>query len=68
MKYCYLFLIFFIAFLLCFYTKEYKSTIQFIRKYNLQTNTSSVNIIANIIVYTLGIIDISICIWALFNI
>lgn len=68
MVYSFLFLIFFILCLLCFYTKEHKSTIQFKRKYNIQTNMSSVNIIAHIIVYTLGIIDISICVWALFNI
>ena len=68
MIYIYLFLIFFSLGVLFFYTKELKSTIQFKRKYNIQTNTSSVEIITDIAVYALSVINISICVWALFGI
>lgn len=68
MVYIYLFLIFFSLGVLFFYTKELKSTIRFKRKYNIKTNTSSVEIITDIAVYTLSVINISICVWALFGI
>lgn len=57
MVYTYLFLIFFSLGLLCFYTK-----------YNIKNNTSSVETIIDIAVYTLSVINISICVWALFGI
>lgn len=57
MVYIYLFLIIFTLCLLYFYTK-----------YNIKTNTSTGEIIIDIAVYTLSVINIGICVWALFGI
>lgn len=68
MVYIYLFLIIFTLGILFFYTKEIKSSIRFKRKNNIKTNNSSVEIITDIAVYTLSVINISICVWALLGI
>lgn len=68
MVYIYLFLIIFTLGILFFYTKELNSTIRFKRKYNIKTNTSSVEIITYIVVYTLYVINIGICVWTIFGI
>lgn len=57
MVYIYLFLIVFSLCILCFYTK-----------YNIKTITSGVEKIIDIAVYTLSVINIGICVWALFGI
>ena len=62
-----LFFIFFTIGLLCFYTKCVVSSIQFKRKYNIKPNITSVEIIGIIVIYTIGLIDIGICVWPLFN-
>ena len=67
MMYGCLFLLFFIVFLLCFHTDNMISSIRFKRKYNIRISISDVEIIAHIIIYTLGLINISISIWALLN-
>lgn len=55
--------------LLCFYTKcIVAKTIRFKRNHNLKIMFSDVEIITHIVVYTFGIMDIGICIWALVNI
>lgn len=68
MVYIYLFLIIFTLGILFFYTKEIKSSIRFKRKNNIKTNISSFDIISDTVVYTLSVINISICVWALFGI
>ena len=57
-----------IIFVLFFYTKGIILTIQFKKKYNIKTSTSSVEIISHILVYTFSLVNIGICVWALFNI
>lgn len=64
----YLFLIFFSLGILWFYTDSNISSIRFKRKYNIKPSMTSVEIITGITVYTLSIINISICVWALFGI
>ena len=61
-------IIIFIIIVLFFYTKGIISTIQFKKKYNIKTSTSSVEIICHILVYTFSLVNIGICVWALFNI
>lgn len=53
--------------ILCYCTYSMISSIQFKRKHNIQPIMTSVQIIGHIVVYTAGLIDIGICIWALFN-
>ena len=59
-------------FVLFFYTKGIILSIRFKRIYNriynIKTSISSVEIIGHIIVYSLSIINISICVWLLFKI
>lgn len=62
-----LYLLILTVFILFFYTKGIIKSIQFKKKYNIKTGISSVEIICHIIAYTFGFIDISVCIWALFN-
>lgn len=62
------FIIILIIFVLFFYTKGIISSIQFKKKYNIKTSTSSVEIICHILVYTFSLVNIGICVWALFNI
>ena len=61
-------IIIFIIFVLFFYTKGIILAIQFKKKYNIKTSTSSVEIIGHILVYTFSLVNIGICVWALFNI
>lgn len=63
------FILLFLTFLLlCFYTKcIVAKTIRFKRNHNLKIRFSDVEIIWHIAVYTFGIMDIGICIWALVN-
>lgn len=53
--------------ILCYCTYCIISSIQFKRKRNIQPIMTSVQIIGHIVVYTVGLIDIGICVWALFN-
>lgn len=53
--------------ILCYCTYSTISSIRFKRKYNIKPIITSVQIIGHIVVYTAGIINIGICIWALFN-
>lgn len=53
--------------ILCYCTYSTISSIRFKRKYNIKPIMTSVQIIGHIVVYTAGIINIGICVWALFN-
>lgn len=64
----YLLLIILIVLVLFFYTKGIISSIRFNRKYNIKTSISSDETTSHIVVYTLILINIGICVWALFNI
>lgn len=66
MYFCFI-LIFLILVVLYFYTKSIISSIHFKRKYNIKTSISHIEIIGHIIVYTLSLINIGICVWALFS-
>lgn len=50
------------------YTKGIVSSIRFNKKYNIKPSICSDEIIGHIVVYTLILINIGICVWALFNI
>lgn len=65
--YSYCILIFLTLCVLCFYAKSMISSILFKRKYNIKISISSVEIIGLIFVCIVGIINIGICVWALFN-
>lgn len=65
--YSYFILIFLTLCVLCFYAKSMISSILFKRKYNIKTSISNVEIIGLIVICTVGIINIGICVWALFN-
>jgi hypothetical protein len=64
----YCFLIIFIGLILYFYTNRVISSIRFKKKYNIKTSISAEELISHVVVYTLCIMNISVCIWALFNI
>lgn len=53
--------------ILCYCTYSTISSIRFKRKYNIKPIMTSVQIIGHIVVYTAGIINIGICVWALYN-
>lgn len=53
--------------ILCYCTYSTISSIRFKRKYNIKPIMTSVEIIGHIVLYTVGITNIGICIWALFN-
>lgn len=59
--------IIFVFLALCYCTYSIISSIRFKRKYNIKPTMTSVEIIGHIVVYTVGIINIGICVWALFN-
>lgn len=63
----YIFIIISIFSILCYCTYSMISSIRFKRKYNIKPIMTSVQIIGHIVVYTAGIINIGICVWALFN-
>lgn len=60
-------IIVFIFLILCYCTYSIISSIRFKRKYNIKPIMTDVQIIGYIVVYTVGIINIGICVWALFN-
>jgi hypothetical protein len=64
----YCFLIILIELILYFYTCGVISSIRFKKKYNIKTSISAEELITHITVYTFSIINMSVCIWALFNI
>ena len=53
--------------ILCYCTYKMISSIRFKRKYNIKPSMTSVEILGHIVVYTVGLINIGICVWALFN-
>lgn len=53
--------------ILCYCTYSMVSSIRFKRKHNIKPSMTSVEIFGHIVVYTGGIINIGICVWALFN-
>lgn len=68
MRYIYFILLLLSLWLLWFYTKcIFAETIRFKRNHNLKIRFSDAEIIIHIVAYTFGIMDIGICIWALFN-
>ena len=60
----YFLIIILIVFVLFFYTKGIMSSIRFKRKYNIKDSFT----IVHVVVYTISLIDIGICVWALFKI
>lgn len=60
-------IIIFIFLTLCYCTYNMVSSIRFKRKHNIKPIMTSVQIIGHIVVYMGGIINIGICVWALFN-
>lgn len=60
-------IIIFIFSILCYCTYSTISSIRFKRKYNIKPSMTSVEIIGLIVIYTVGLINIGICVWALFN-
>ena len=56
-----------VVFVLFFYTKGIISSIQYNRKYNITPNIRSDEIFAGIVIYTFGLANIIICIWAIIN-
>ena len=63
----YIFIIISIFSILCYCTYSMISSIRFKRNHNIKPIMTSVQIIGLIVIYTVGIIDIGICVWALFN-
>jgi hypothetical protein len=63
----YISIIIFILLTLCYCTYSMVSSICFKRKHNIKPIMTSVQIIGHIVVYMGGIINIGICVWALFN-
>lgn len=53
--------------ILCYCTYSMISSIRFKRKYNIKPSMTSVEIFGLIGIYTFGLINIGICVWALFN-
>lgn len=66
MLYC--FLIILIELILYFYTNGVISSIRFKKKYNIKTSISIEELISHVVIYTLCIMNIGVCVWALFNI
>jgi hypothetical protein len=64
----YCFLIILIELILYFYTCGVISSIRFKKKYNVKTSLSAEELTSHVVVYTLCIMNIGVCIWALFNI
>ena len=67
MIFIFLTLCIFIFLALCYCTYDMVSLIGFKRKHIIKPIMTSVQIIGHIVVYTAGIINIGICVWALFN-
>lgn len=63
----YFWLLIFVVLVLFFYIKWIIESIQFKKKYNIKTSISSVEIICHVIACTFCFIDITGCVWALFN-
>lgn len=61
-------LIIFLVLVVFFYTKGIISSIRFNKKYNIKPRICIDEIIGHVVIYTLSLLNIGVCVWALFNI